>query len=244
MPTCHRARALGAVAASLSWVALLTTTRSAPVPAGLDYLETVPSATYVDFSSNPIPADFFDPGSDPFTGRVNFQGVPINPATHGTTDTIVQRMETAKVNPPRPTDTIPIELVALNLVSVNPITVTYHGGMNPEQWTINVTLPIVQPQSIGSMTIMQTSPKGGTFDSTLPVRPMLTFTRISDSAVRSLTLPDLPFQASSVMWSYKADPSLLTDKRFCAGCDPLTGLATPFNEQAALAAHGVKPAAK
>src|SRR3989304_8711336 len=46
-----------------------------PIRAGLDYFETQPG-TYQDFSAAPIPPDFFDPGSDPFLGRIDFLGVP------------------------------------------------------------------------------------------------------------------------------------------------------------------------
>jgi hypothetical protein len=36
-------------------------------------------ATFQDFSTTPIPAGFFGPGSDPFTGKVVYGGQPIAP---------------------------------------------------------------------------------------------------------------------------------------------------------------------
>jgi len=62
-----------------------------------------------------IPADFFDPGSDPFTGNVNIQGYVVN-----TVDTVAFPGNMGLGDRP---ETIPVELVQLSLVSVNPITV-------------------------------------------------------------------------------------------------------------------------
>jgi hypothetical protein len=77
-----------------------------------------------------LPADLFGPGSDPFTGTVEFKGVPIGAfgafSGLGSTDTIVQRLQ-PDAEPPFP-DTIDIEIVRLELVSVAPITVTYNGA--------------------------------------------------------------------------------------------------------------------
>lgn len=216
---------------------------ASPVPAGNDYFETQPG-TFQDFSMTPIPADFFDPGSDPFTGVIDFLGLPIDPATLGTTDTIVERKERAHLPGKLPsTDTIPIEIVALSLVSVNPITVTYNGGQNPEFWDVNVGLSTV-PQLPGSMTLEHTTRGGGTFDSVLPVTPRFTFTRVNDGAVRVLDLGDfgqhIQFQAHGVPWSHDAEEGLLRDRKFCASC--VDGMAVTSSEFAIIAQHLIRPA--
>jgi hypothetical protein len=75
---------------------------------------------------------------------------------------------------------IPIEIVALSLVSCQPITVTYNGGMSPEQWDVRVCLSSAGPQQMGSMTVRTSDCdclEGGTFDSQLPILPKLVFTR-------------------------------------------------------------------
>ncbi|MBI2433232.1 MAG: hypothetical protein HYV26_10205 [Candidatus Hydrogenedentes bacterium] len=100
------------------------------VPAGYDMFKTDTNTSW-DFSSAPIPADFFDPGSQPFDGVIPLQGVPLEttplcPGTGlGDADTIVQRMEAADLSGLASFDTVPIEIVALHLVSVAPITVSY-----------------------------------------------------------------------------------------------------------------------
>jgi hypothetical protein len=152
--------------------------------------------------SCPIPAGFFGPGSDPFTGTVCFCGEPIGPITlpgypelvFSNADTIVMRAgdpfdrctapSTAEV-------TVPIELVSLNLVSINPITVTFNGGMNPRLYDVAVEAV----SSFGTLTAVKTHCNGGTFDSTLQVCPRFIFTPVD--GVGSPVMAD-----------------------FCTGCDP------------------------
>lgn len=152
------------------------------VVAGSDLFVT-PSGgtTFDDFSVAPIPAGFFGPGSDPFTGLIPFSGQPLAPSGPlGPTDTIVRRDATAALTGPSSSATIPIEMVALSLVSLTPITVTYNGGQNPEVWNVAACLS-PSPQPIGSMHVVTSAcacAEGGTFTSTLPVLPKLTFTRV------------------------------------------------------------------
>lgn len=210
---------------------------------GYDLFATDPTSTYQDFSGTPIPAGFFDPGSDPFTGTVRFGGLPlvhnpVCPADNLTTvDTIVQRLATANVTTIPSSDTIPIEIVALNLVSVNPITVTYSGGFSPELWNVQVVLSPSLPQPMGSMTIHHTIPTGGTFDSTLPVVPMFIFQRVGDGALRYLDLGLFPiaiqFSGNNVPWAHTVAPAGSCTSNFCVNPGSLT------TEQSMLAAHGV-----
>jgi hypothetical protein len=138
---------------------------------------------------------------------------------------------------------IPIEIVALNLVSVEPITVTYSGGQEPELWELKVGLAPTQP--LGQMAITQTSAQGGTFDSQLPVSPRLTFTRLRDGEQRQVELPAPPFQSQNTPWSAGGCrlPALripgLNDA-FCPGLTP-DGQKLLTVEQAAFARHGVYP---
>ncbi len=172
------------------------------VPAGYDLLETSCESTHFDFSSNPIPADFFAPGSEPFAGFVKFAGVPLetfNGHPSGDADTVVQRLQQMDFS--GGPATIPIELVQLDLVSCEPITVTYPAGPS-ERWDVHVDLsPTAAPQ--GSMTVTPVPlTGGGTFDATLPVRPRFTFTRLSDDRTTELDgLPSFPLQMNGVPWA-------------------------------------------
>jgi hypothetical protein len=213
-----------AVAAPFLTLALLHgvdgTARANPDPevaeAGYDLLETDSDNTYLDAV---LPPDFFGPGSDPFDGRIYFEGVPIpdyappGGPTYtglGPTSTIVERREDAggEGYP----DTIEIEIVELSLVSVAPITVTYGGG-SPEAWDVIAEVPENDVnQTPGSMDVQHEAVHGGTFDSYLPVDPKLTFMRIPDGFTvgpyyySSLTGGPIEFEAYDVPWCHTANP--------------------------------------
>ena len=146
-----------------------------------------------------IPADFFGPGSDPFTGVLKLEGAnPGGPDTivpGGAADIIVRRLASLSLADPRPSpDTIQIELVALSLKSCAPITVTYKGGQTPELWDVQVDLsPMPAPQ--GQMEITKTHKNGGTFTSDFFVQPIFAFTKVG-SPGGTLSLPN-PIQISS-----------------------------------------------
>lgn len=178
------------------------------VAAGIDLFTTPPGGTTFDDLN--LPAGFFGPGSDPFLGTVVLGGQPIAPSGPlGPTDTIVKRNSNALLPTPGSSTTVPIEIIALSLVSVNPITVTYNGGQTPEQWSVRVCLAQTAPQQVGTETI-QTNPcvcpEGGTFTSTLPVLPKLTFTRTLPSAATQVLdfgvagLPPIQFTTTNGHW--------------------------------------------
>lgn len=209
---------------------LVTASRSARaqavLPPGDDGWQTgVPVgqvASNVDFSTMPIPAGFFGPGSDPFTGVVVLRGQPLGttpPGALGSTDTIVHRMSQAILSHIGAQATVPIEIVALNLVSCEPITVTYNNGQNPEPWVVNARLS-TQPQQTGTMTITLSHPDGGTFDSTLPVQPQLSFTRLTGGPTLSIpALPPLSLGSTKAPWSLVGGPGGFSSGAH--GIDPL-----------------------
>jgi hypothetical protein len=202
-----------------------TTTAASCTPrdtvfAGSDLFTTPAGGATVDshFTAMPIPSDFFDPGSDPFTGDLTLQGSPLQttpPNVLGPTDVVVRRNLDAILPPPPSSAVVPIEIVALSLVSSSPITVTYQGGMNPERWDVHVCLSVQQQQCVGSMTINRDCHEGGTFSATLPVLPLFTFVRQSDMAIRVLDFGMLPldpcntivFKTLNGHWTY-CDPGL------------------------------------
>ena len=176
------------------------------IAAGSDIWVTVSGGgqTYQDFADNPIPADFFGAGSEPFTGRIEFVGVPIgDTGVFGDTDTVIQRTEDAALNGVGSEATVAIELVVLNLAGSEPITVVVNG--QETQWYVYVESYVGgTPITPGSMTIRQTSADGGTFDSTLPVVPMFTFISAANESTIILNGQDygmeLQFVSSGVPW--------------------------------------------
>jgi hypothetical protein len=175
------------------------------IPAGSDCFTTSCGSTFIDFGGLPIPPGFFDPGSEPFTGIVVLGG-----ATPGGTDTQVQRLGPLDLSGPLPaSDAVPIEIVSLNLTSCNPIEVRYCDGSPTETWDVHVGQSAV-PGPPGTMSATRTHPNGGHFTSNFFVRPVFTFTRISDLTVRVidtglLGFPPLPMQGlGAVPWVHVA----------------------------------------
>ncbi len=155
-------------------VMVSTVVQAQPAP---DPMATVPGLTRFNFEADPIPADFFGPGSDPFSWVIDFNGVPIDPSTTGEASTLLQRSD-IPVDPESPNGTqgtVDVEIVALSLIGPDPITVTFNGGQSPEPWVVSVTLSEV-PAGPGSLTATKTHANGGTFDSILLVQPKFTFT--------------------------------------------------------------------
>lgn len=228
----HRvSRVAGPLALSAFWIGMAAPLRaSGPVFPGDDVWGTpCGGGTYSDFSANPIPAGFFDPGSDPFTGQAvlggNPAGILINPPPNSDIDTIVRRGGTTPGFMCGSTEVVPIEIVALSLVSCQPITVTYNNGNPPELWDVRVCLR--NPQTPGTMTLNHECPDGGSYNSVLPVRVHLFFQRQLDGATRG-PLPQNVTMTSSGWWSH-TDPTFGLLEHLLPGtmiADACTGLVT------------------
>ena len=137
-----------------------------PVAAGNDEFETAGDGeTFHDFGGDPIDANFFGPGSNPFSGIVILKGVPLAPGS--AVDTIIQRHQSVAA----PGGSTALTMTGLSLVGTSSITVTYSNGTPSQQWNVAVGLSAYKA-STGSMKI-----NASTFDSTLKVWPKFTFTR-------------------------------------------------------------------
>ncbi len=201
------------------------------VPAGFDLFETDPQQTAFQFQgSTQIPAGFFGPGTSPFAGTVKLGGIPLNTfAGHdvGDADTVVQRTGAAALPGPGSSATVPIEIVALSLQSVQPITVQV--GPQTELWDVRMGLSPTQP-SRGTMTIRQDTANGGTFDSQLLVQPLLTFsgpggaTRTWDLGGILALKSGFTAQTANDPWSTRCQPPALgvpgVNDAFCPGLEP------------------------
>ncbi|UCE58729.1 MAG: hypothetical protein JSU63_14950 [Phycisphaerales bacterium] len=173
----------------------------------IDPWQTAPDAVMChEFGVGPespaIPADFFGPGSDPFSGLVCLKGEPLGPTVFGEfgdADTLVRRTEDPfdRCELPSATEVeIDAEVVALSLLSTAPITVTYNGGQDPEEWDAAVELSDVLTPPMGSITAVKTHCNGGTYNSVLHVQPKFTFTKVGGGGQVVLdtgAVPDFPY---------------------------------------------------
>jgi len=190
------------------------------IPAGEDLFQTVSAEVQVV-----LPADFFGPGSFPFVDPIQLEGVPLDTSDTGLADTIIERKNDALFPLPLPSNqTVPIELIALNLVSTGPITVDFND--HQEEWLVVMGLSD-DPQPIGLMEIFRIQPEGGTFSAELNVnvQPKFIFTRESDGAVQVLDtgiegLPPINFSGGPDSWvTEKPEGFFRCSQNFCPGID-------------------------
>jgi hypothetical protein len=85
------------------------------------------------------------------------------------------KVQSFQLNTVGSTTTIPVEIVAMSLVSAQPIQVSYGSG-GDSFFDVVVTLNPQVAQQPGSLTLNRTSLHGGTFDMVFPVNVMFTFT--------------------------------------------------------------------
>jgi hypothetical protein len=142
-----------------------------PVTHGVDMWATAGGElTVSSFEQDPIPAGFFCTGSEPFTGKVRFNGRPLatEPAgSLGSIDTLVSRLDDATFDANNVAFTR-IQLLALSLVSAAPIT-TRCGN-----YDVAASLAGEQPET--RMKILRTSERGGHYRAPLALNVKLTFT--------------------------------------------------------------------
>ena len=140
----------------------------------------------------PIPGDFFDRGSHPWTGVIKFEGFPFRTFTDprtgavhqtGEADTAVLREQDVVINQIGDQGTTPIVLAALQLRSIGPIAVRV--GNRVQHWDVEVRVSRSR-RSAGHMTIYLTSATRGHFDSDFMIVPEFTFIRQADGDQRVL----------------------------------------------------------
>lgn len=165
------------------------------IPAGYDLLATDPG-TYFNFGGS--------------IGVVNFTGLPIDPVQYGVADTIIDRQQATDFpfigdqpynGDPTPgtDDTIPIEMLALSLVSTAPV---FIGDSFFDVW---VTLdPNVHSQ--GFMHIQhQWNDAGqyqGTFDSSLTIYANARFIAIAGGAQFDIPIGGLTLASTDTLWAH------------------------------------------
>ena len=147
---------------------------AAPVDRGVDLWRTRGNGTtFIDFSANPIPAGFFCDGSPAFTGKVAFEGVPLETDIPGGlfgADTVVERLDDANFNR-RGQATTRIQVRALSLSSVKPI------ATGCGLWSVLISLEGEQPTT--HMRLVRTGANEGYFQAPLALNGKLTFVQLT-----------------------------------------------------------------
>jgi hypothetical protein len=167
-----------------------------------------------DFSAAPIPEGFFDFNGrqcGTFDGSASFGGAPISEETLGAADTFVDRSgdPIGLSDPVGTTGSVDIEIVALNMRSLEPVTVLCDG--EPTEWNVRVDLSET-PAPMGSLTATKNFSNGGTAESVLFVMPRLVFTNVDDPTVERVL--DVGLEGGEVVefhatipWVHALDPA-------------------------------------
>lgn len=182
----HRARIPigGLIASTLLVAASLSSSALAQGPvdeisAGSDPYETIEARFDLE---QILPVGFFGSGCSPSSGPIDLIGEPVDSSVFGDTDTLIRRLSNADV-PVGSTGSIDIELAALNLVSMDPVTVSC-SDLTTQLWELRLTnSPSAPPSSGNTMEIFRATDEGGFFAVHLDFSPLSTFNRIGDTEV-------------------------------------------------------------
>lgn len=159
------------------------------VPPGVDLFATRGDGqTFMDFASNPVPAGFFCPGSAPFTGRVEFRGVPIAGAP-GKADTIIERVDEASFNE-KGVASSRIRIRAVQLESLKPL------ATSCGEFILRASLS-EREQPTTRIRIKQTGEGGGFFNATLALNLRLSFHPVSGKGRVRVLEDTISFNRSS-----------------------------------------------
>ncbi len=143
------------------------------VRSGIDIWSTPGDGlTFSNFAIEPIPAGFFCEGSEPFTGKIRFRGVPVKtlPAgALGDADTVIERLDDAPFDETGTAFTR-VRFAAMQMESVEPV--------ETDCGFFSVSVALTGEQPVTTMRITRLDKSGGIMDTVLAGEVNLTFTPI------------------------------------------------------------------
>jgi len=164
---------------------------------GSDIWQTQPDGTsVVKFEADPLPADFFCTGSQPFDGRIVMGGVPLatEPAgALGPTDTIVQRLDNA-VFDTNGVAVTRLQVRAIQLASVQP----FRNSCGA--FDVHVSLADGE-QPIGEMRIVRQGAGFGFYEADVALNVKITFTPIDHRGETLEIVRHVDFPANRNFWT-------------------------------------------
>lgn len=138
--------------------------------------------TWVDFSNNPLPINFFCPGSAQFSQVVQVKGLPLATSPAGAlkdSDTVIHRLNDVTFNA-QGVGTTPIEVKAVCFQERQTITVNCTDGSNhwTTNWKVRVRIdpdPDISTQTTMTIRKAANGQPGGTYDATIVVPALVRF---------------------------------------------------------------------
>lgn len=164
--------------------------------------------TYAKFDTDPIPRDFFCSGSQPFSGRIIFQGVPIATRPRGVlgnTDTIVHRLDDAVFNS---------EGVATTRLQMRAM--QFEGTKlfrNPcGKFKVGLVLDGAQP--ITEMELRRLGPDHGIFIAQISANVKITFTPVDRKGATLELTREVRFPPARNVWASRPGPGTSTHEGY------------------------------
>ncbi len=193
-------RNLGWGAALLALLCLPALSQEDVIYSGIDVWSTPGDGyTFSNFGIEPIPAGFFCEGSEPFTGVIQFRGVPVKtlPAgALGDADTVIERIDDAAFDETGTAFTR-VRFAALQMESVEPV--------ETDCGFFDVTVALAGQQPLTSMRITRINKGGGIMDTVLAGDVNLTFTPIDRDDLEPRVLAQ-SFRFSSARGGWTGQP--------------------------------------
>lgn len=206
------------------------------IPASVDLFATSGSpATTADFSSDPLPADFFCRGSAPFAGTIGLVGQPLvtnPPGVAGNANTIVARLRDVVLQNAGDMATVPVKVQALSLVGANLFSVACVDRTTT--WQVRACLCDCDcgDQETTSIKITLEDPDCGcgTFSGDLSLNVCLTFTEVDTGEVRGPVQRPVKLTIVNMPWCTQGPPDVITPTsafEVDANCDGCTNKFLP-----------------
>ena len=211
----HLARNLGWGAALLALACLPALAEENVISKGIDVWTTPDDGfTFSNFELEPIPAGFFCEGSQPFTGKIVFRGVPIHTLPKGVlgdADTVIERLDDAAFGEGGQAFTR-VRFAALQLEGVEPV--------ETDCGLFHVTVALKGEQPITSMRITRLDKSGGIMDTVLAGEVNLTFTPIDRDDLETRVLSQsFRFNPSRSAWENRPNAGFRNHERIAVDGD-------------------------
>ncbi len=175
--TSRNALRFASLAVALALVAIPALAQTV-IPAGIDLFHSKSPGTYVDFSDNPLPTNFFGCG-ETFGGQISVVGKPLAATKPlGNADTVIHRPN-------------PITLVGgtgSGIIRIAALSLRNGAWTDPcgNSWAVSVCLDPASTQPNGTIAITQTTATGGTFASSMTVIGQVTWTNTSGDVLTAI----------------------------------------------------------
>ena len=194
--TAKIVRNLGIAAALLALLCLPAFAEEDVIKKGIDIWSTPGDGfTFSNFGIEPIPAGFFCEGSAPFTGKIQFRGVPVNTFPEGAlgqADTVIERLDDAEFDASGSAFTR-VRFAALQMESVEPV--------ETDCGFFDVSVSLSGQQPVTSMRITRLDKSGGFMDTILSGNVDLTFTPVGrDDAEPRVFTQSFRFSSARGFW--------------------------------------------